>query len=151
MILIGNNYRYQRFSRNPETGMINSVVHTLFHSFCRNAASLIMSHNCPGSCLKRIQLAFRIAGRRILMAAPVIQNSGNMINLLCCLRAPENKIIVLSSVIFISEAAYLFQQRPFYHKQMADIVYTGQKVRIEIRLKMRIKKSAAVHIQLILI
>ena len=34
---------------------------------------------------------------------------------------------------------------------MADIVDAGEKIRIKVRLKMRIKKGSSVHVQLVLI
>ena len=74
-----------------------------------------------------------------------------MINALRLLRTAENEIIILRAVIFMAEAAGLFQKFPLHNKQMADIIDAAKQILVKIRFKMRIKQSAAVHIQLILI
>ena len=74
-----------------------------------------------------------------------------MADLLRLLRTTENEVIILRSVVFLTEAAHLRCQIVADYKQMADIVDAAEQIDIEIRLKMRIKQSAAVHIQLILI
>ena len=66
-------------------------------------------------------------------------------------RTPENKIIILSTVKLLPKASHLIQKALFYYKQMADIIDTGKKIRVKIRLEMRIKQRLSVHIQLILI
>ena len=85
------------------------------------------------------------------MAAPVVQHLGNMVNLLRRLRAPENEIIVLGPIKLLPEPSHLFQQIHPHHKQMADIIHAGQKIRVEIRLEMRVEQRLPVHVQLVLV
>ena len=66
-----------------------------------------MGHDRSGTSLKSIHLAFRIAGSRVLMAAPVIKYLWDMDDLFCLLSAAEDKVIILGSVKFLAEAAYL--------------------------------------------
>ena len=131
--------------------MVNAVIHALFHTLSLDTHALIVSHNGAGSGLKSVQLALRVAGRGILMTAPVIQYLWYMDDLFCLFGAPEDKIIVLSAVKLLAETAHLIQNTLLHHKQMADIINAGKEIRVKIRLKMRIKQRLSIHIQLILI
>ena len=126
MVLIGNNNGNQRLPLEYEFCMVDPEIHALLHFFGRDPHSFIMIHDCPGTGLKSIKLAFRIAGRGILVTAPVIQHLGNMDDLPGLFRTAEDEIIILRAVKFRPEALYLLQERAFYHEQMADIVYAGQ-------------------------
>ena len=72
VVLIGDDHRYQGLSVQLERGMIDPVIHTLFYLFRFYPHPLIMGHDGAGSCLKGIELALRVAGRGILVTAPVI-------------------------------------------------------------------------------
>ena len=74
-----------------------------------------------------------------------------MADLLCILRTAEDKVIILGSVILRPETADFIKQFFLHHEQMSDIVHARQKIRIEIRLKMRVKQFISIHIQLVLI
>ena len=151
VILIRNDDRYQRFPLNFIYRVINAVVHTFFHALRLDTDAFIMIHDRARTRIKCVQLALRVARCRILVAAPVIQHLRDMADLLRLLRTTENEVIILRSVVFLTEAAHLRCQIVADYKQMADIVDAAEQIDIEIRLKMRIKQSAAVHIQLILI
>ena len=151
MVLIGDNHRDQRFLIQVETGMINTIIYALFHRIHGNAHPVIMGLYGSGAGLKGIHLALRIAGSGIHMAAPVIQHLRNMMDFPGLFRTAEDKIIILGSVKLLAESADGFHQVPVYHKQMADIIYAGQKIWIKVRLKVRIEKCLSVHIQLIFI
>ena len=151
VVLIGNDHRHKGLSLNPKMRVVNAVIHTFFHGFCRDSHTLIVRHNRSGAGLKGVHLAFRIAGCGTLMAAPVVEHLWNMNDFSCFFRTPENKIIILSTVKLLPKASHLIQKTLFYYKQMADIIDTGEKIRVKIRLKMRVKQRLSVHIQLILI
>ena len=63
------------------------------------------------------------------------------------LRAAYDEIVVLGSVICAFETADLFRDFPFDCKEMADVIVGPQQVRIEIRLKMRVKMMFPLHIR----
>ena len=69
----------------------------------------------------------------------------------CTLGAAENKIVILCTVKFLTETAHPCDEKFFHNKQVANIVYACQKIRIKVRFEMRIKQSSSVHIQLVLI
>ena len=114
---------------------------------CVDSRSLIMLLNGPFSRLKSIGLAFRVLCCGILMAAPVIKDPGNMINLLrlYIFHTTENKIIILSPVKLLAKHSNLTDDLSVHHKKMTDVVYRTQKIRVIIRLKMRLEKLVAVH------
>ena len=105
----------------------------------------------PASRLKGIFFALRVFRRRILMASPVIQNLGNMADFFRLLRAAEDKIIILGSVVLRPEKAGLFRQSPLYAEQMADIVHRTEKVQVKVRLHVRLEKLMTIHAHLIFI
>ena len=78
--------------------MVDSVVHALFHRQRPDSHAFIMSLNSPRPRLEGVELALRIAGGGILMAAPVIQRLRHMVNLSGLLRAAENEVVILGSV-----------------------------------------------------
>ena len=86
------------------------------------------------------------------MASPVIQNFGNMADLLtvCMLRAAKQKIKVLGTVIFWPQKSCSVEKCSLYNHQMADIIYAAQIIRVKIRLKMR-EKPISSYINNILI
>ena len=67
----------------------------------------------------------------------MIQHLRDMADLLRLLRTTENEVIILCSVVFLTEATYLRCQIVADYKQMADIVDAAEQIDIEIRLKMR--------------
>ena len=107
MVLVGDDDGHQRFPLYLKGGMVNTIVHALLHLHRRNSHTLIVGHDGSGSGLKGIHLALRVAGRGILMAAPVIEDLGNMVYPLCRLRTPENEIIILGAVKLLAESAHL--------------------------------------------
>ena len=107
MVLVGDDNRHQRFPLYLKGGMVNAVIHALLHLHRRNSHTLIVGHDGSGSGLKGIHLALRVAGRGILMAAPVIEDLWNMVYPLCRLRTPENEIIILGAVKLLAESAHL--------------------------------------------
>ena len=131
--------------------MVNTVIHAFFHLLRLDSHPFIVGHNSSGASLKGVHLALRVTGRGILVAAPVIENLGNMEYSLCRFRTAENKIIILGAVKLLAEPSHLLQQILPYNKQMAYIVDTGQQVRVEIRFEMGVKQRLPIHIQLILI
>ena len=116
MILIRDNHRDERRARNPVNRVVNPIIHALFHALCFNARPLIVGHNRPRPGLKGIELALRVAGRRILMAAPVVEHLRNMADPGRALRAPENKIIILRPVKFMAKTAHTRRQIMAHHK-----------------------------------
>ena len=152
MILIGNNNGDQRIMVPDKPCAVKTQKLSLKH-LCVDPGSLIMLFNSPFSCLKSIGLAFRILCCGILMAAPVIKDLGNMINLfrLYIFHTAENKIIILSPVKLLTKHSNLTDDLSVHHKKMADVVYRTQKIRIVIRLKMRLEKLVAIHGHFILI
>ena len=151
MVLVWDNYRYQRSILDLKRRVIDPVIHTLFYLFCLNSHSLIVVHNGTGTGCEGIKLALRVACRGIWVAAPVIEHLRDMADLLCILCTAENKVVILGSVIFRPETADFIEQFFFHHKQMADIVDARQQVRIEIRLEMRVKQFISIHVKLVLI
>ena len=59
--------------------------------------------------------------------------------------AAENEVIILRSVILFTKHAYLINDFSVYNKQMADIVYCTEQIRIVVRLEMRLEKLMPVH------
>ena len=151
MVLVWDNYRYQRIILDLKRRVIDPVIHALFHLFCLNSYSLIVVHDGTGTGCKGIKLALGVACRGIRVAAPVIEHLWDMADLLCILCTAENKVVILSSVIFRPETTDFIEQFFFHHKQMADIVDAAEQIDIEIRLKMRVKQFISIHIQLVLI
>ena len=126
VILIGDYYRYQRFSFYRKSGMVNPIVHAFFYRLNANAQPFKMGFDCSGSCLKRVHLALRIAGRGVLVTPPVVQHFWNVVNPSGRLCTPENKVVILGAVKLLTESSHGFCQIPVYHKQMADIIDAGQ-------------------------
>ena len=151
VVLVWDNYRYQRIILDLKRRVIDPVIHALFHLFCLNSYSLIVVHDGTGTGCKGIKLALGVACRGIRVAAPVIEHLWDMADLLCILCTAENKVVILSSVIFRPETTDFIEQFFFHHKQMADIVDARQKIRIKIRLEMRVKQFISIHVKLVLI
>ena len=132
-------------------GSENDRASSVFH-LCLNSHALIMPCKCLFSCDHCIWLVIRISRCGTLMASPVIQNFGNMADLLtvCMLRAAKQKIKVLRTVIFWSQKSCSVEKCSLYNHQMADIIYAAQIIRVKIRLKMR-EKPISSYINNILI
>ena len=131
--------------------MVNAVVHALFHTLRLDSHTVIVGHNGSRTCLEGVELALRIAGRRVLVAAPVVKHLGNVVNLSRRLHTPENKVIVLGSVKFLAESSCSGRQIVADHKQMADIVDAPKQINVKIRFKVGIEQRPAVHVHLVLV
>ena len=68
-----------------------------------------------------------------------------MADILTGFHTAENKIIILGPVVLRPHHACPFDDRPFHHQQMADVIHRAQKIRIVIRLKMGLKELISVH------
>ena len=150
MIFVWNDHRDQGLSLDLQSASVPSGPFCHLH-LCRDSHSLIMLFHGFSSCFKSIGLAFRICCRGIHMTAPVIQNPGNMDDLLCLFTAAENKIKILGSVKFFPEISRQLCHLSLYHKNMADIIIIPETEQVEIRFKMRIKIMLSVHADLVLI
>ena len=122
-------------------------------NFCINSCSLIMRLDRTFSGFKCIRLAFRIFSGGILMTSPMIENFRYMIDFLRFHRfdAAENEVIILCPIIFFAEHTYLINDFSVHHKQVTDIVYRTEQIRIIVRLEMRLEKLMSVHRHFILI
>ena len=109
-----------------------------------------MSLDRPGACLKGIHFAGRVLCRGILMGTPVVQDLGDMVDLLCHLCAAEDKVIILRPVKSRVKPSHLLQNIPLHQEKMAEIIGGMQQIFIVIRLKMRLEKFFPLHVHFIL-
>jgi len=79
MVLVRNDNGDQWIMVTNKSCPVKSQKFSLIN-FCMDAGSLIMCLDCTFSCLECVSFAFRILSCGILMASPVIQNLGNVIN-----------------------------------------------------------------------
>lgn len=73
------------------------------------------------------------------MRPPVVEYLRNVANPVRLLRAAQNKIIVLRTVILTIKSSDLLKKSSGYDQKMADVVIASQQIRIEIRLQVRLK------------
>ena len=150
MILVGNQNGDQRVIFTNIAGPVKSQI-LPFINLCLYAGSFIMCLNGPLACIKGIHFALRILRSGILMAPPVIKNPGNMINIFCSFHTAPDKIVILGAVKFRPQHSNLIQKLFFYHKKMADIIYSTKQIQVEIRLEMRKEKTVSFNGHFILI
>ena len=63
----------------------------------------------------------------------------------------EDKVIVLGAVIGRVKLPDCVEKALPHRKEMADIVDRAEQIRVKVRLKMRVKERAAVHVELVLV
>ena len=63
----------------------------------------------------------------------------------------EDKVIVLGAVIGRVKLPDCVEKALPHRKEVADIVDRAEQIRVKVRLKMRVKKRTAVHVELVLV
>ena len=63
----------------------------------------------------------------------------------------EDKVIVLGAVIGRVKLPDCVEKALPHRKEMADIVDRAKQIRVKVRLKMRVKERAAVHVEFVLV
>ena len=75
----------------------------------------------------------------------------NMSNITGLLTTAQDKIIILSAIIFFTKHSHLLQYLSFHNKNVANVIITPKHIQIKVRLKMRIKITFPIHSHLIFI
>ena len=153
MVLVRDDHGDQRLLLQTEEGVIDSVVHTFFDLVDGDLRPhpAVMGPDGPRPRLEGIELALGIGRRGVHVAAPVVQDLRDVDDLFRALGHAEDEIIVLGAVEGGVKEARFFLQGALHDKKMTDIVHAGQQVLVEIRLEVRIKQRAAVHVELVFV
>mgnify|MGYP000178769324 CR=1 FL=1 len=110
-----------------------------------------MRLDCPCASIIGVLLADWIICRRLCMRPPMVKYLRNVANPIRLLRAAQNKIIVLRTVILTIKSSDLLKKSSGYDQKMADVVIASQQIRIEIRLQVRLKVLTPITGNLVLI
>ena len=121
VVFIWNKDGNKRLTLNLHMTAIPARMFRHLH-FSLNTNSSVMFLNCTASGFIRIRLTLWICRNGIHMTSPVIQYSRNMDYLFCLFAATQDKIIILRTVILLSQTAYLIYQGFFDCKNVADII-----------------------------
>src|SRR5699024_10003123 len=99
VVFISDDNGYQRISLYGQFCPVSSPVFCHAY-FCLYSQPVVMSLYRCTACLIGIHFTFWISCRGGRMISPMIQYFRNMTDLLCLLAAAEDKVIILSTVIF---------------------------------------------------
>ena len=132
LILVRNQNRHQRLTFDFQAHFIEDENACVLHFRLIPQTGVMLSEGLFAG-LDGIGLAVLIARCGGLRSPPVIENLRDMVNPVGLLDAAKQEIVILGSVTFLPKKAGFLSQTSPHHNQMADIVDTPEKIRVEVR------------------